>query len=47
MENNHQKRNVDPQKISGEKLKGRFKLLGIITLFGAYISSGQMIPCVV
>ena len=43
MENN-QSRNVDPQKITAEKLNGRFALLGIIALVGAYVTTGQIIP---
>ena len=43
MENN-QSRNVDPQKITAEKLNGRFALLGIIALIGAYVTTGQIIP---
>ena len=43
MENN-QRRNVDPQKITAEKLNGRFALLGIIALLGAYVTTGQIIP---
>ena len=44
MENSNKKRKVDPQKISAEKLNGRFALLGVIALLGAYISTGQIIP---
>ena len=44
MENSKQKRNIDPQKISAEKLNGRFALLGVVALVGAYISTGQIIP---
>ena len=44
MENSNQKRNIDPQKISAEKLNGRLALLGVIALLGAYISTGQIIP---
>ena len=44
MKNSQQKRNIDPQKISAEKLNGRFALLGVIALLGAYISTGQIIP---
>ncbi len=47
MENNNQQRHIDPQKISAEKLNGRFALLGIIALVGAYISTGQIIPGIV
>ena len=44
MENSNKKRNIDPQKVSAEKLNGRFALLGVIALLGAYISTGQIIP---
>ena len=44
MKNSNKKRNIDPQKISAEKLNGRFALLGVIALLGAYISTGQIIP---
>ena len=44
MENSNQKRNIDQQKIFAEKLNGRFALLGVIALVGAYISTGQIIP---
>ena len=47
MENNNQKRNIDPQKVSAEKLNGRFALLGIVALVGAYISSGQIVPGII
>ena len=47
MGNSNQKRNIDPQKISAEKLNGRFALLGVIALVGAYISTGQIIPVMV
>ena len=41
------KRNIDPQKISAEKLNGRFALLGVIALVGAYVTTGQIIPGIV
>ena len=44
MKNKNQQRNIDPQKISAERLNGRFALLGVIALVGAYISTGQIIP---
>jgi len=46
MENNT-KRNIDPQKITAEKLNGRFALLGVIALVGAYVTTGQIIPGIV
>jgi len=47
MEDQNQKRNIDPQKISAEKLNGRFALLGLTALVGAYITTGQIIPGIV
>ena len=47
MENNNQQRYIDPLKISAEKLNGRFALLGIIALVGAYISTSQLIPVII
>ena len=35
MENSNRKRNIDPQKVSAEKLNGRFALVGVIALVGA------------
>ena len=47
MENKNQKRNIDPQKTSAEKLNGRFALVGVIALIGAYISTGQIVPGII
>ena len=47
MENLNQRRNIDPQKVSAEKLNGRFALVGVIALVGAYISSGQIVPGII
>tara|TARA_Y100001978_G_scaffold27445_1_gene23429 strand:- start:1471 stop:1614 length:144 start_codon:yes stop_codon:yes gene_type:complete len=44
MDNSNIKRNIDPQKITAEKLNGRFALLGLIALVGAYATTGQIIP---
>tara|TARA_B100000902_G_scaffold96049_1_gene98743 strand:+ start:303 stop:446 length:144 start_codon:yes stop_codon:yes gene_type:complete len=44
MEKQNQKRNIDPQKTSAEKLNGRFALVGVIALVGAYITTGQIVP---
>ena len=43
----NQKRNIDPQKTSAEKLNGRFALVGVIALVGAYISTGQIVPGII
>ena len=47
MEKTNQKRKIDPQKISAEKLNGRFALLGVVALLGAYISTGQIVPGII
>ncbi len=44
---NNQKRNIDPQKVKAEKINGRFALLGVIALVGAYVTTGQIIPGIV
>ncbi len=44
MESNQVNRNIDPQKVTAEKLNGRFALLGVIALVGAYVTTGQIIP---
>jgi len=44
MDKSQVKRNIDPQKITAEKLNGRFALLGVIALVGSYITTGQIIP---
>ena len=47
MENRKQSRSIDPQKIRAENLNGRFALLGLIALIGAYITTGQIVPGIV
>ena len=47
MKYKNQQSNIDPQKISAERLNGRFALLGVIALVGAYISTGLIIPGIV
>ena len=47
MENKNRSRNIDPQKIRVENLNGRFALVGLIALVGAYITTGQIIPGVI
>ena len=47
MENNETKRNIDPQKVTAEKLNGRFAVLGVIALVGAYVTTGQIIPGII
>ena len=45
MEN--QNRNIDPQKTKAEKLNGRFAIVGLVALVGAYITTGQIVPGVI
>ena len=47
MENQNQRRNIDPQKKRAEKLNGRFALAGVIALIGAYSVTGQIVPGII
>ena len=47
MENKNQLRNIDPQKIKAETLNGKFALVGLIALIGAYITTGQIVPGII
>jgi len=47
MDNQKQSRNIDPQKAKAEKLNGRFALVGLVALVGAYITTGQIIPGII
>ena len=44
---NNTNTNIDPQKIKAEKINGRFALLGVIALVGAYITTGQIVPGII
>ena len=35
---------IEKEKIVAEKLNGRFAMLGIVALVGAYLTTGQIIP---
>ena len=35
---------VEKEKIVAEQLNGRFAMIGFIALFGAYLTTGQIIP---
>ena len=37
-------RNIDPEKLTAERLNGYAALLGCIALVGAYATTGQIIP---
>jgi len=36
--------NIDPEKVTAERLNGYAALFGCIALIGAYASTGQIIP---
>ena len=36
---------VEKEKLVAEKLNGRLAMLGIIAGLGAYLTTGQIIPC--
>ena len=38
---------VEKEKVIAEKLNGRFAMMGFIALVGAYLTTGQIIPCFV
>ena len=35
---------VEKEKVIAEKLNGRFAMMGVIALVGAYLTTGQIIP---
>ena len=35
---------IEKEKIIAEKLNGRFAMLGMVALIGAYLTTGQIIP---
>ena len=35
---------VEKEKVTAEKLNGRFAMIGFIALVGAYLTTGQIIP---
>ena len=37
-------RNIDPEKVTAERLNGYAALFGCIALVGAYKNTGQIIP---
>ena len=44
---NTNRRNIDPEKLTAERLNGYAALFGCIALIGAYATTGQIIPGVV
>ena len=43
-QNNDNSRNIDPEKVTAERLNGYAALFGCIALVGAYATTGQIIP---
>ena len=41
---NSNTRNIDPEKLTAERLNGYAAFFGCIALVGAYITTGQIIP---
>jgi len=41
---NKSMRNIDPEKVTAERLNGYAAFLGCIALVGAYSTTGQIIP---
>ena len=44
---NNNNRNIDPGKVTAERLKGYAAFVGCWALIGAYLTTGQIIPGVV
>ena len=44
MKNSTPTEKIDAEKIIAEKLNGRFAVLGLFALIGAYSITGQVIP---
>ena len=38
-------KSVEKEKIVAEQLNGRFAMIGFIAAVGAYLTTGQIIPC--
>ena len=41
---NIQKKIVEKEKVLAETLNGRFAMIGLVALLGAYLTTGQIIP---
>ena len=41
---NSNTRNIDPEKVTAERLNGYAAILGCVALVGAYATTGQIIP---
>ena len=44
---NNRSRNIDPEKVTAERLNGYAAFVGCWALIGAYLTTGQIIPGVV
>jgi len=44
MKKTNPSQSIDAEKIIAEKLNGRFAVLGLLALIGAYSTTGQIIP---
>ncbi len=40
----NESKTVEKEKVVAENLNGRFAMIGLIALIGAYITTGQIIP---
>ena len=41
---NNKVKTIEKEKVVAETLNGRFAMLGLIAAFGAYLTTGQIIP---
>ena len=41
---NNSNRNIDPEKVTAERINGYAAFLGCVALVGAYAITGQIIP---
>ena len=46
-QNNNNSRNIDPEKVTAERLNGYAAFVGCWAVIGAYLTTGQIIPGVV
>ena len=43
-QNNNNSRNIDPEKVTAERLNGLAASIGCLAIVGAYLTTGQIIP---
>ena len=46
-QNSNNSRNIDPEMVTAERLNGYAAFVGCWALFGAYLTTGQIIPGIV